>query len=608
MCFFLPINNGVWTLGNRQSIVDFLVMPIVGDVGSRLHELMASKLIPLISNESVFGQCMAINSWRDLNKKSRVKYTMATKKVASPKKAARAQAKSPPVEGLAVSDFSSEDSECIELVFGFVGPTGIDLDKVCEALRCQLRAMQYEAVEIRLSDLISVYMSEPAKFANSFERISTLMDRGTRLREATNQADIVARLAMAAVRDQRVKRSGEWKKPARKIAYLVRSFKRPEEVELFRQVYGKAFNLISVYASRSSRTAFLKKIIGQSLVKNKGSAEELAISLINRDHNEEGKKLGQRVGKTFPLADLFVTSDSRPELEGTLKRFVSLLFGNPYISPTRDEQAMYFAKAAALRSLDLSRQVGAAVVSADGDLLSTGCNEVPKFGGGLYWGEDQHVHRDFERGSDANVAIKREIIEDSFDRMKSRKGLLAKASENELSSKLADDALFNDGAYLKDSQLFDVIEFGRAVHAEMDAITQAARLGVSLKGSRLFCTTFPCHICARHIVSSGITDVVFVEPYEKSRASELFGDSISVEPDEHSTNKVNFRAFVGVAPRRYSDVFEVQASRKNDKGKIRNPDSFVSPRIKRTVFTYVIAEALAVAEAAKPPTPTRSIT
>lgn len=533
---------------------------------------------------------------------------MATQKAASSKKAAKAQAKSRPVDGLAVSDFSGEDTECIELVFGFVGPTGIDLDKVCDALRCQLRAMQYEAVEIRLSDLISVYMSEPANFANSFERISTLMDRGTRLREATNQADIVARLAMAAVRDQRVKRSGEWKKPARKIAYLVRSFKRPEEVDLFRQVYGKAFNLISVYASRPSRTAFLKKMIGQTLVKDKGSAEELAISLINRDHNEEGKKLGQRVGKTFPLADLFVTSDSRPELERTLKRFVSLLFGNPYISPTRDEQAMYFAKAAALRSLDLSRQVGAAVVSADGDLLSTGCNEVPKFGGGLYWDEDQHVHRDFERGSDANVAIKREIIEDSFDRMKSRKGLLARASENELSSKLADDALFNDGAYLKDSQLFDVIEFGRAVHAEMDAITQAARLGISLKGSRLFCTTFPCHICARHIVSSGITDVVFVEPYEKSRASELFGDSISVEPDEHSTNKVNFRAFVGVAPRRYTDVFEVQASRKNDKGKIRNPDSFVSPRIKRTVFTYVIAEALAVAEAAKPPTPTRSIT
>ena len=79
---------------------------------------------------------------------------------------------------------------------------------------------------------------------------------------------------------------------------------------------------------------------------------------------------GERL--TFPLADYFVTSESRPELERHLKRLVQLTFGNPYISPTRDEQAMFFAKAASLRSLDLSRQVGATIVSKDGDILSTG--------------------------------------------------------------------------------------------------------------------------------------------------------------------------------------------------------------------------------------------
>lgn len=43
------------------------------------------------------------------------------------------------------------DSANVELIFGFVGPTGIDLNKVCDALRAQLRAVQYEAVEVRLS-------------------------------------------------------------------------------------------------------------------------------------------------------------------------------------------------------------------------------------------------------------------------------------------------------------------------------------------------------------------------------------------------------------------------------------------------------------------------
>ena len=264
--------------------------------------------------------------------------------------------------------------------------------------------------------------------------------------------------------------------------------------------------------------------------------------------------MGQKVGKTFPLADFFMTSESRPELERNLKRLTQLTFGNPYISPTRDEQAMFFAKAAALRSLDLSRQVGAAIVSEDGDLLTTGCNEVPKFGGGLYWAEDRFVERDYERGLDSNVAVKREIIKDIFDRLKDKR-LLTKKSMLKSSAVLSDEALFENGAYLKDSQVFDVIEFGGAVHAEMAAISQAARAGVRLQDGRLFCTTFPCHICARHIVASGIREVVFIEPYEKSRAQELFGDSISVEPTEPSPNSTNFRAFVGVAPRRYLDFF-----------------------------------------------------
>jgi len=173
---------------------------------------------------------------------------------------------------------------------------------------------------------------------------------------------------------------------------------------------------------------------------------------------------------------------------------------------------------------------------------------------------------------------------------------------------LSAEALFDRDAYLKDAQIFDVIEFGRAVHAEMAAIAQAGRLGVRLQDSRLFCTTFPCHICARHIVASGVREVVFIEPYEKSRALELFGDSISVEPAEPSPTRTNFRAFVGVAPRRYLDFFESQGSRKTPAGKIRALDEqTATPRIRRFVFTYALAEILAVEGiAALPPKRTRS--
>lgn len=501
----------------------------------------------------------------------------------------------------------ASDPANIELVFGFVGPTGIDLNKVCDALRAQLRAVQYEVVEVRLSELITTYLGKSQGFANEYVRIKTLMDRGTGLREESEQPDIVARLGIAAVRGAREARTGNVRKPAKRVAYFVRSFKRPEEIDLFRQVYGKAFTLISVYASRAWRLQFLKKLLAPSLGADRAKAEEHATELIGRDYEEEGRKLGQRVGKTFPLADYFVTSESRPDLEKQLKRLVQLTFGNPYVSPTRDEQAMFFAKAAALRSLDLSRQVGAAVVSDEGEILSTGCNEVPRFGGGLYWADDEGRMRDFERGSDSNVDIKREIVEDAFDRMRRRPRLLGSATRGKSSSDLAEDALFAVGAYLRDAQLFDVIEFGRAVHAEMAAITQAARAGVRLQGSRLFCTTFPCHICARHIVAAGIRDVVFIEPYEKSRTAELFSDSISVEPAEPSPSRANFRAFVGVAPRRYMDFFESFGARKSADGKIKNVDEIAAtPRLRRLVFTYTFAEAFVVDETKPPPSSSRA--
>jgi deoxycytidylate deaminase len=508
---------------------------------------------------------------------------------------------------VAVEGLDASDPANIELVFGFVGPTGIDLNKVCDALRAQLRAVQYDVIEIRLSELITAYLGKPHKLPNEYVRIKTLMERGTWLREESRQADIVARLGIAAVRESRQHNTGDVRKPAKRVAYFVRSFKRPEEVELFRQVYGKAFTLISVYASRTWRLQFLKRLLAPSLGIDRSRAEEHATELIGRDYEEEGRKLGQRVGKTFPLADYFVTSESRPDLERQLKRLVQLTFGNPYVSPTRDEQAMFFAKAAALRSLDLSRQVGAAIVSADGEVITTGCNEVPRFGGGLYWAEDEGRMRDFERGSDSNVDIKREIVEDAFNRMQHRKGLLGNATQRKNSAALADEALFADGAYLRDAQLFDVIEFGRAVHAEMAAITQAARSGVRLQDARMFCTTFPCHICARHIVAAGIRDVVFIEPYEKSRTSDLYSDSISVEPSEPSPNRANFRAFVGVAPRRYMDFFESFVARKSADGKIKNVDEIAAtPRIRRLVFTYTFAEAFVVDETSPPPSPTRA--
>ncbi len=52
-----------------------------------------------------------------------------------------------------------------------------------------------------------------------------------------------------------------------------------------------------------------------------------------------------------------------------------------------------------------------------------------------------------------------------------------------------------------------------AIHAEQNAIIQAARLGVSIEGATLYCTHQPCVICAKMIVNAGIHRVVYQEGY-----------------------------------------------------------------------------------------------
>jgi cytidine deaminase len=90
--------------------------------------------------------------------------------------------------------------------------------------------------------------------------------------------------------------------------------------------------------------------------------------------------------------------------------------------------------------------------------------------------------------------------------------------------------------------------------------------GVSVRGGTLYCTTFPCHMCARHIMAAGIARVVYIEPYPKSRAKRLYKRAIQVDLDrEADDDAVKFEAFVGIAPSRFLDLFEM-VTRKDSEG------------------------------------------
>ena len=63
-----------------------------------------------------------------------------------------------------------------------------------------------------------------------------------------------------------------------------------------------------------------------------------------------------------------------------------------------------------------------------------------------------------------------------------------------------------------------------AIHAEQNAIIQAARLGVSIEGATLYCTHQPCSVCAKMIVNAGITRVVYGEGYPDAFAVDMLNE------------------------------------------------------------------------------------
>jgi dCMP deaminase len=68
-------------------------------------------------------------------------------------------------------------------------------------------------------------------------------------------------------------------------------------------------------------------------------------------------------------------------------------------------------------------------------------------------------------------------------------------------------------------------ELCRGVHAEQNAVIQAAYFGVSIKDSIIYTTNFPCVMCAKILVNAGITEVVFKDEYVDELSKAILNES-----------------------------------------------------------------------------------
>jgi deoxycytidylate deaminase len=473
-----------------------------------------------------------------------------------------------------------------EIVIGLLGRIGLDTRLVSEKISKVLSDYDYDIKVIKVTSLVPTLPQLPKIEDHPLEiYYDTRIRACNRLRESSERNDILACLAIMRIRDLRgEKNGGDQDSPLRRVAYIIDQIKRPEETALLRQIYRDFYIQISCHAPRDVRERRLANKIANSHPENprEENWRATAAKLIGRDDSEEEEETGQRVRDAFPLADVIVNASVETVLVDELGRFFEIFFGQPTRSPTLDEYGMALAFSASVRSIDLSRQVGASIITKTGEVLALGCNEVPKAGGGTYWEGDRGDARDAALGEDQNTRRKRLMVTDIVYRL-AKKGLalerFTQIKMEDLEKELIDD---KDGA-LKDCLILDSLEFGRMLHAEMCAISEAARIGISLHHHWLYCTTFPCHNCAKHIVGVGLDKVIYLQPYPKSYVSELYPDSIDIDPAiECEGKKIPFRQFVGITPARYY-LFEKERL-KDETGKMKKWDKRIANPASRQVI------------------------
>lgn len=448
-----------------------------------------------------------------------------------------------------------ENTQTDELILGICYPIGSDNDSVIKALQDRLKNYDYEVEIIKISNIIKEYYTENQSLEPGqtvpFGKLMHKIKGGDYLRNKYNNNSILAELAIKKIREDRKGKAAEDIQGKRKC-YIIDSLKNLEELKLLRSIYGDIFYLFSVFSPEDERK--------ENLSKKDISPSEID-KIINIDEYEN-KNNGQNVRDTFVGGDFFVrfSKENKSNLAKHIEKYIHLIFETEIITPNTHETAMYHAKSSAGNSACLSRQVGATITNKQGVVIAQGWNDVPRFGGNLYQYSDKSPQRCVDLGYCSNVTHREGILEEiekEIEEVVGEKGLKMAGVASENTKKIME--------VITNSKFKNIIEYSRSIHAEMHAIVIGSQMtGNQMVEGNLYCTTYPCHNCARHIILAGIKNIYYIEPYKKSLGMTLHNDALT--EDEKNEKKVRILAYDGVAPRRYLDFFSMKYDRKSDNG------------------------------------------
>lgn len=497
------------------------------------------------------------------------------------------------------------DGRLPELVIAFTRPQGTDNGKVLESVRRGLRQHGFANVEVNLADLLSdaadFFLSEVKPDgvtsevrSSGFKRATALMRWGDFFRRSMTSYEM-ARFAITDIVHKRPAAQSQARIDSQKgVAYLVQNLMHPQEVELLRAIYRRRFFLVATHEPRDSRLKRLTKKFKDTHDPTPADHAELVVRIdagdrpselpdaFSADVASDGNALN--INDTFQHADVFV---DYAQPNATVERWMDQMFGNPWGTPTTDEFGMSIAFSSARSSAALGRSVGAAIFSLNESLAAVGWNDPAQPGGGVSKHGSKIPLRDHEvpDPGDPSEVNRLNAVEEILERLfgedwesfyaedkwpdpptsgqQALREWLAAMREVSKKAPITTEMVQAMPVLrpLASARIFNLIEFGRTVHAEMAAITDASRRGVSTQDATIYVTTFPCHECARNIVAAGITRLVFVEPYAKSMTKELYDMSILNRTDKSDPpdSKVTFEPFLGISPRRFDELFSTTA-------------------------------------------------
>ena len=392
-------------------------------------------------------------------------------------------------------------------VIGLTGSFGSGCSYIAkEILEGQLGYKRFSLTEVLKKDFEATH-SKKADQATRRE----LQDHGDTMRHDKGASVLADKVYSQIEEHKKTAKTGQ--------NYVVDSIRNPAEIRALRGNFHDTFFLFGISAATEIRW---------KRVQNKYRLNRQQFN--DDDKNDTGNASalhGQRVGDCFYEADVVLENeknfavkgnDDFKKLLGTVKEYVALL-ENPLTRsrPIREEEAlMATAYAISQRSSCIKRKVGAVIVDAFGNIISSGFNEVPR--------DEKPCSAEYGK------CYRDHLFNEHFG-----------AIPPEL---VLPDKVLELRKWFRDR--FKILDRCRALHAEEIAILNLIRNGKApdLKECTLYTTTYPCKPCAQKIASVGIGRMRYLEPYPDP-------DSMVILENAN----VESRHFQGVTFRAYFRVY-----------------------------------------------------